>query len=50
MFVLDGSVNIYYKNGCTPILILDEAAYFGEISYLFKTRNNYRFSIKRTDD
>ena len=44
-FVLEGSVELYYKNAASPFLIYDEAVYFGDIGYLFETRNFYKYRI-----
>lgn len=43
--MLEASVELYYKNNKNPLLMFDESVYFGEISYLLKTRNFYKYRI-----
>lgn len=43
---MEATVEVYYKLYPEPFLLYDDTAYFGEISYLFKTRNFYRFKIQ----
>jgi hypothetical protein len=46
---MDATVEVYYKHYGHPFLLYDDIAYFGEISYLFETRNFYRFKIQDAD-
>ena len=42
---MEATVEVYYKLNGNPFLLYDDIVYFGEISYLFKTRNFYRYKI-----
>lgn len=48
-FVLDNVVDMHYKYYKEPILIYEEAIYYGEISYMFKIRNQYRYCVRQDD-
>ena len=41
---------MYYMDQKTPMLIFDDGSILGDISYLFKVRNFYRFQIPRRDE
>jgi hypothetical protein len=49
-FLLDGAVNLHYKQYQHPFLVFEESVYFGEISFFFKTRNWYKYSIDMQND
>ena len=41
--IWQGTIDMYYKNGPHLLTELDEGSYFGEISYIYRVRNQYGF-------
>ena len=46
-FIIEGSVEVCYKDSLDSIITLRKGSYFGEISYLFKTLNQFYFENKK---
>lgn len=46
-FIYDGHVDVHYKDRPQRFLKLDTGSYFGDISYIFKNRNQYSYFGRR---
>lgn len=42
-FIDKGEVHVYHQESKHMLVTYEEGSYFGDISYLFKARNQYRF-------
>lgn len=36
---------MFYKESKNPLLVYEDGAYFGEISFLFEIKNQYKFKL-----
>jgi len=42
-FLFEGQLDMCYMENKVPLVVLEAGTYFGEISYLFQTKNKYNF-------
>ena len=49
-FIVEGQVQIYYKDCLDPLVILKQGSYFGDISYLYQSFNQYYFESLKDDN
>ena len=45
-FIVEGSVDMYYKHHDCPLVTLENGSYFGDISCIFRIKNQYSFIPK----
>jgi CRP-like cAMP-binding protein len=43
ILIFEGEVSMYYKNNTKSLAVFQAGSYFGEISYLYKIRNHFRY-------
>ena len=39
--VYEGQIDMYYKNNTIPLLMFEPGSYFGDISYIFRAKNQF---------
>lgn len=44
--IFEGQISMHYKNNKESLAVFSAGSYFGDISYLFKIHNQYRYQIK----
>ena len=50
IFIQNGEVRVSYKGQKQAILLLKKYSYFGEISYIFKLKNLYKYMIQSKEE
>ena len=43
VFVFEGEIDVYYKENQQPLVNFGSGCYFGDISYIFKARNQFYY-------
>jgi len=43
VFVFQGEIDVYYKENQQPLVNFGSGCYFGDISYIFKARNQFYY-------